>query len=207
MYIAHRINYLDARIAAEVFAAADGIEFDIRDSAGQIIVTHDPFSSGQLFADFLSFCVPNKFYIVNVKSEGIESVAISALEAAGIRQFFLLDCSIPAMVRLGRAGETRMAVRFSEYESLETVLSMAPFVQWVWVDVFARLPLDAASASTIHNAGLKICLVSPELQAQQEKLFEYKCALLASGVGIDAVCTKLHNISSWLFERSPCPTM
>jgi len=207
MYIAHRINYLDAHIAEEVFSAADGIEFDIRDSAGEIIVTHDPFSSGQLFNDFLSFCVPNKFYIVNVKSEGIEPVAISMLEAAGIRQFFLLDCSIPAMVRLGKAGETRMAVRFSEYESLETVLSMAHFVQWVWVDVFTRLPLNATSAAAIRNAGLKICLVSPELQAQQEKLFEYKSALLAGGVKIDAVCTKIHNISTWLFDRSPYSTL
>ena len=197
MFIAHRINQLDETVAADVFGDADGIEFDIRDTGGEIVVQHDPFLSGQLFTDFLKFCPSNKFYIVNVKSEGIERRAIADLEACGITQFFLLDCSIPMMVKLGREGERRLAVRFSEYESLATVEAMAPFVSWVWVDVFTLLPLTTYVETSIRNLGLKICLVSPELQGQQDKVVEYKTLLAKRGVTIDAVCSKLYNWGLW----------
>jgi hypothetical protein len=198
MFIAHRVNQLDETVAAEVFGAADGIEFDIRDTGGDIVVQHDPFLGGQLFTDFLKFCPSNKFYIVNVKSEGIERRAIADLEAHGIMQFFLLDCSIPMMVRLGREGERRLAVRLSEYESLATVEAMAPFVSWVWVDVFTQLPLTNAIETSIRNNGLKLCLVSPELQGQQDKIVDYKTLLAKRGVTIDAVCSKLYNRGLWM---------
>ena len=198
MFIAHRVNQLDETVAAEVFGAADGIEFDIRDTGGDIVVQHDPFLGGQLFTDFLKFCPSNKFYIVNVKSEGIERRAIADLEAHGIMQFFLLDCSIPMMVRLGKEGERRLAVRFSEYESLATVGVMAPFVSWVWVDVFTQLPLTSFVETFLRNRRLKLCLVSPELQGQQEKVVEYKTLLAERGVTIDAVCSKLYNRGVWM---------
>jgi len=198
MFIAHRVNQLDETVAAEVFGAADGIEFDIRDTGGMIVVQHDPFVGGQLFIDFLKFCPSNKFYIVNVKSEGIERRAIADLEAHGITQFFLLDCSIPMMVRLGKMGERRLAVRLSEYESLSTVEAMGPFVSWVWVDVFTQLPLTNAIETSIRTYGLKLCLVSPELQGQQEKVVYYKTLLAKRGITIDAVCSKLYNRGLWI---------
>jgi hypothetical protein len=198
MFIAHRVNQLNETVAAEVFGAADGLAFDIRDTGGDIVVQHDPFLGGQRFTDFLKFCPSNKFYIVNVKAEGIEQRAIADLEAHGITQFFLLDCSIPMMVRLGKLGERRLAVRFSEYESLATVEAMAPFVSWVWVDVFTQLPLTNAIETSILNHGLKLCLVSPELQGQQEKITEYKHLLTLRSVNIDAVCSKLYNRGLWI---------
>jgi len=197
MFIAHRVNQLDETIAADVFGAADGIEFDIRDTGGEIVVQHDPFLGGQRFTDFLKFCPSNKFYIVNVKSEGIEQRAIADLEAHGITQFFLLDCSIPMMVKLGKMGERRLAVRFSEYESLTTVEAMVPFVTWVWADVFTQLPLTHFVETFLRDRGLKLCLVSPELQGQQEKLIDYKILLAKRGVTIDAVCSKLYNRGLW----------
>jgi len=198
MFIAHRVNELNETIAANVFGTADGIEFDIRDTGGDIVVQHDPFLGGQLFSDFLKFCPSNKFYIVNVKSEGIEQRAIADLEAHGITQFFLLDCSIPMMVNLGKMGERRLAVRFSEYESLATVEAMAPFVSWVWIDVFTQLPLTSFVETFLRHRGLKLCLVSPELQGQQEKLVDYKILLAKRGVTIDAICSKLYNHGLWM---------
>jgi hypothetical protein len=204
--VAHRINYLDAKNAAHVFSSCDGIEFDIRDNNGQIIVQHDPYGSGQPFTEFVRFCVPNKLYIVNVKSEGIEEDAIRIMDDAGLTNFFLLDCGTPSIVRLGRRGERRIAARFSEYESFETVyaLGRAGYISWVWVDVFSTIPLSSMTIELFHNAGLKICLVSPELQAQQEKIKMYKDEVLRCGA-IDAVCTKLPNASIWTGDASPFP--
>ena len=205
MIIAHRVNFFNER-STEVFSIADGIEFDIRDDGGEIIVQHDAFTGGQLFSVFLSFCDPSKFYIVNVKSEGIEERALALLEKFKISNFFLLDCSIPAIVKLGKRGEKRIAVRFSEYESAETVLAMANFVSWVWVDVFTCLPLLKKHEVRFREAGLKLCMVSPELQAQPEKLDMYKAQLELQDIKIDAVCTKIPFIDAWRGALSLYPS-
>jgi hypothetical protein len=198
--VAHRVNELNAETADRIFATADGIEFDIRDSDGELVVHHDAFAKPedcQLFEDFLRHCPTDKLYIVNVKAEGIEERVIEALTMRGINNIFLLDCGLPAMYKLSQKGERRMAIRFSEYESLETVRLMRDRVQWVWVDVFSVLPLTAAIAQKIRGWGLKICLVSPELQGQEDKIVQYKHYLSDIGVSLDAVCTKEWNIASW----------
>lgn len=211
MFIAHRINCLDAHVAREIFPTCDGIEFDIRDSGGELIVEHDAFhyQNKQTFSDFLTFCRADKFYIVNVKSEGIESHAIKMLEGVGIHHFMLLDCGLPAMHKMWQQGEHRFAVRFSEYEAIETVQAVAKYVQWVWVDVFHSLILTKALETRIHEMGLRICLVSPELQGQPDKISAYIEALQHDGIQIDAVCSKHWNNSMWLNSGvlSPYPSL
>lgn len=189
MFISHRINCL--RCADDFPLDADGIEFDIRDCNGRLLVQHDAFQeSGQPFEEFLRYCPPTKFYVVNVKAEGIEERAIAALDAAGITNFFLLDCSVPAAMKLARKGERRLAVRFSEVEPLESVAAMRDRVQWVWIDVFTRLPLTKEVADLFRQWNLRTCLVSPELQGQSEKLEMYIEQLKAAGLKVDAVCAK-----------------
>ena len=202
LHIAHRINYLDSDVANTIFSVADGIEFDIRDSNGDLIVQHDACQTGQPFSEFLTFCPPSKFYIVTVKAEGIEEIAIQLLTEHGIQNFFLLDCGMPSLVRLGRAGEKRLAVRFSEYESFETVAAVASFVSWIWVDVFTRLPLTKQSSEKAKELGLRLCLVSPELQRQPEKREEYLTYCRENGIVLDAVCTKQHYIPFRAFSLS-----
>ncbi len=196
MFISHRINYLDEN-SVNKLNEWDGIEFDIRDSNGKIIVQHDPFKEGQIFEEFIKFCPNNKFYIVNVKSEGIELEAIRILEEHHIYNFFLLDCSIPMIVKLGKMGEKRIAARLSEYESIKNIIALSSFISWVWIDVFTCLPLTEKIEKTIHDMNLKICLVSPELQNQNEKTDEYINILNKNNIKIDAVCSKEYNISKW----------
>ena len=206
MIILHRVNFLGPCAGETVFSHCDGIEFDLRDSAGELIVTHDAFTTGQRFEEFLSFCDPSKFYIVNVKCEGIESAALLLLEKYGIRNFFFLDCSIPAMVKLGKAGENRLAVRFSEYESLQTVLSMKQFVSWVWIDTFSRLPISKETLEFFKAVGLKTCLVSPELQQQPARICEYIETMKSEDMKLDAVCTKAPHLATWRASALfPCP--
>ena len=197
MFITHRINRLDKDISNQIFSISDGIEFDIRDSNGHIIVQHDPFLDGQLLTDFVKYCPSDKFYIVNVKSEGIEQDAITILESNNITSFFLLDCSIPSIIKLKNKGERRTCVRFSEYESLDTIQLMKDVVTWVWIDVFTKMPLNSDIYKILKSYNLKICLVSPELQNQPEKITEYKKYLDDNNIILDAVCSKYHNKTKW----------
>jgi hypothetical protein len=129
--------------------------------------------------------------ILNVKEDGLEDRILTSLTARAIDAFFFLDQPFPTILKMARRGERRCAVRFSEFEALETVLAVQGLVDWVWVDGFERHPLDAASAQAIRAAGFKTCLVSPELQKEslESDAIERLRARL-DGVPVDAVCTK-----------------
>jgi hypothetical protein len=45
--------------------------------------------------------------------------------------------------------------------------------------------------------GFKFCLVSPELQGENEKLEECRNFLNTENIIFDAICTKDHNINRW----------
>jgi hypothetical protein len=174
----HRINTL------EPGDSSLGIEFDVREGpGGTILVTHDPWTLGPELATFLA-AHRHTFYIVNIKCEGIEYEVLRLLKNANIENFFLLDCSFPMIHKLSLKGETRLALRFSEYEEFRRMQGRA---QWVWVDVFSRIPLGPKDCDELHALGYKLCLVSPELQQQPEKLETYKQVLEGH---LDMVCTK-----------------
>lgn len=210
LLIYHRVNYLSEQIANQIFNAgadgappADGIEFDLRSCGQNIIVTHDPFTPGQLFSEFLSFLPKDRFYVVNIKCEGIEKKVISMLEEKGIQNFFLLDVGMPMIIRLAKEGERRFAVRISEFEAVETAECVKGMVEWIWLDCFSKLPLTQAVAEKLHSWGYKICLVSPELQGQMDKLDTYKEYLKSESISLDAICSKSYCIKKWIHQSPP----
>ncbi|OWY31907.1 phosphatidylinositol-specific phospholipase C/glycerophosphodiester phosphodiesterase family protein [Herbaspirillum aquaticum] len=168
-----------------------GVEVDIRSRCDALIIHHDPFVEGPLFEEWLQ-AYRHGTLILNVKEEGLEERLLALMAAYGITDFFFLDQSFPFLVKSVRAGERRCAVRVSEFESIETALSLAGKVDWVWVDCFTRFPLDAAAASRLHNAGFKLCLVSPELQGRDAEtgIAQLRLLLEEAHIEADAVCTK-----------------
>lgn len=191
---AHRINTIEE---LEKVESKYGIEFDVREGPHNgIVVTHDPWTQGPNLDEFLRHC-HHAFYIVNIKCEGIEPVVLDLLHRNGIQNFFLLDCSFPMIHKLATMGENRLAIRISEYEGLDTAYQMQGRVQWVWIDVFTSLPIDVERCSNLRRMGYKLCLVSPELQRQPQKLDTYKDSI---GYYIDMVCTKFTD--KWSSETS-----
>lgn len=191
--VAHRINSSTELAALDKGCA---IEFDLRDSGGKIIVTHDPFTDGEDFAEFVGL-LKGRFLIVNIKSEGIEYQVLELLKVAGCEDFFLLDCSPPMMMKLSSAGETRLAVRFSEVETLETVLRWSGRVQWVWVDCFFGRTLTKEISEELKKRGFKLCLVSPDLQKRPDEVEGYVTYLEETSCAIDAVCCKVGRFDLW----------
>ena len=95
-------------------------------------------------------------------------------------------------------GEKRCAVRISEYEHIETALSLSGLVEWVWVDCFNDFPLDIKNYARLKNANFKICIVSPELQGRsdQSHVLEFRRKIESLDIIGDAVCTKYPDL--WL---------
>jgi len=100
--------------------------------------------------------------------------------------------------QLNKIDEKNIAIRFSEYESIESVLSVKDMVKWVWIDCFNNFPLNKVNYKKIVNAGLKICLVSPELQKHDiKRINNIKKIIINNGFKIDAICTKIYNTDKW----------
>lgn len=194
IFFCHRINTLN-----ELDNSPDkyGIEVDLRDKGDEIILGHDPFKDGEKFEDFLKKFNKNGI-ILNIKSERIEYKVLELLKKYKVDNYFLLDCSFPMIYQLNKLNERNIAIRFSEFESIETIELVKNMVKWVWVDCFIDMPLNKDNYSRIKKMGLKICLVSPELQGHSlDKIDKFKKIIIENDFKIDAICTKYYNIPLW----------
>lgn len=180
----HRVNTIEGLHAVPT---SMGLEFDLRSSGDRVIVTHDPFTEGPTVEEFFPHIGPRPC-IFNVKCEGIEAHLTALAKQHGITDYFMLDVSIPAAMKLVRAGDDRFAVRWSEVEPREAVLAWRGRARWVWVDCFDNYPGDAATWAEIAGA-FQVCLVSPELQAHTGPVYDRIRGQL-EGRRFDAVCTK-----------------
>ncbi len=193
-YIAHRVNTIEElkKVPGEY-----GVEIDLRDrDDGKIIMVHDPFTPGEDFEEYLKH-YHHGTMILNIKSERIEHKVLELIKKADVKDYFFLDSSFPMIYLLSNQGEKNLAVRFSEYEGLDTILAVKDRVKWIWVDCFTKLPLDDKTVKALKGTGLKLCLVSPELQGRPEDIEPYKKQLKDLGIAFDAICTKIYNIEKW----------
>lgn len=168
-----------------------GIEMDIRSYGTELVVHHEPYIRGPLFSQWLDH-FHHGTLILNVKEEGLEERVLELVHQHGIEDYFFLDQSFPFLVKTARGGERRCAVRVSEFESIDTALGIARFIDWAWVDCFTRFPLSGVEATKLQNVGLKLCLVSPELQGfdPDVQIPDIRKFLRREGIAAEAVCTK-----------------
>ncbi len=192
-FIAHRVNTIEElkQIPKEY-----GVELDLRDNGNRLILAHDPFVDGEDFEKYLKH-YKHGTMILNIKSERIEHKVLELINKYKIKKYFFLDSSFPMIYLLSKNGEKNIALRFSEFEAIDTSLNMAGKVKWIWIDCFSKLPITQENYKILKSKGFKFCLVSPELQGQNEKLKEYKTYLEDEKIILDAICTKVYNIELW----------
>lgn len=196
-FIAHRINTLKE---LKELDTSYGVELDLRDDLnGRVYISHNPFEPGEDFEEYLKH-YHHGTMILNVKSGRIEHKILELLKQYDIQNYFFLDSSFPMIKLLSDLGEHNIALRFSELEGLDTIRNMAGKAKWVWVDCFSRLPIDKQSYQELKNMGYRLCMVSPELEGQPEKLSLYREQLSQEGIVMDAVCSKIYNVKFWVNE-------
>ena len=184
--IVHRRNTInDLKYTPKEF----GVEVDIRSDKERLIIHHDPFHKGDYFEDWIKL-YQHGTLILNVKEEGLEDKLLNLLKINNIESFFFLDQSFPFIIKTVNKGEDRIALRVSEFESLETALKLKYKVQWIWVDMFSEFPLSKYDYKKLKDAKFKLCLVSPELQKLNIKIEQIRYFLEENNILFDAVCTK-----------------
>ena len=187
--ICHRRNTLEELQATpKVY----GVEVDVRSDGGELIIHHDALNPGPLFKDWVAHYKHAGPLILNVKEDGLEATLMETMEASNIEDYFFLDQSFPSLVKWANRGEKRCAIRVSEFESVETALSLAGKIDWVWVDCFHAFNLTKKDAGRLQRAHFNLCLVSPELQGRDVALEigPLETLLQERNIRPRAVCTK-----------------
>ena len=85
-FIAHRINKIsDLKNLPSNF----GVEIDLRDHQGKIVIGHDPFdySESDCFEEYLQN-YQHQTLILNIKSERIESEVLRIIKKYQIKKYF-----------------------------------------------------------------------------------------------------------------------
>jgi len=190
----------------------------------KLVLAHDPYPSST--ADSLNEYL--KIYntqtrspiIMNIKSERIEPECLTLLEKHKISDFFFLDSSFPMIYYMNKKNPNKtnkFACRISEYEPIETFFSLyrENMISHVWIDCFTKEPLTKEMNSLIQNQPqpptnedtqtqkdnnntIKICIVSPELQGQPDKIEEYRRYFIDNNIIPDMICCKLERIIEWI---------
>ncbi len=197
LYISHRIN---RKHELQKVPEEYGIELDLRDCGDRIVLQHDPFIKHDA-EDFESFleAYRHRLIILNVKSERIEWRVLEIMAKYSIEKYFFLDSSFPMIRALIQRGERQIAVRFSEFEPIESALALAGQVEWVWVDCFTKLPLNDENYSKLAKH-FRICIVSPELQGRDtSQISDYARQL--RDYPVDGICSKRPDLWKIAFDH------
>ena len=196
-FICHRINTLNE---LDKIDKQFGVEIDLRDknNSRNLILSHDPFLDGELFEEYLKKYMNNTL-ILNIKSERIELECLELLKKYNIKNYFFLDSSFPMIYLLNKQFKNNnIACRFSEYENIELFLDNKDMFSTIWVDCFTNFPLNKNIYNLIKKKQKKICIVSPELQKQPEKIEIYRNYIIENNIIPDMICTKDYNIYQWI---------
>jgi len=191
-FIIHRVNTIKElkQIPKEY-----GCEIDIRTNGNKLILSHDSFTKGDDFIDYLDV-YKNGTLVLNIKETGIEDIVLKEIRLRNIKSYFLLDVEFPYIYSATKKGERNIAIRFSEFEPIENVILFNDKLNWIWVDTINQLPISDENLEIIRT--LKSCLVCPSRWGRSNEIKKIKEKLNSLNFNFDFVMTDLENINQWL---------
>ncbi|WP_040349843.1 hypothetical protein [Brevundimonas sp. BAL3] len=205
--LAHRGWWLDraernTRQAFErAFAAGFGVETDVRDHSGRLVIAHDPATehamSLDVFLDTYESYPTRPTLALNIKADGLTEMVNDALAKRGIDSYFVFDMSVPDTLHYLRAG-LRTYLRRSEHESPSPLEDRA---QGIWLDDFTggfASPDQVISALASVSA---VALVSPELHGRPHaRTWSVWRDVKATVKGRLAICTDFPDAAAAYFS-------
>jgi hypothetical protein len=148
------------------WAAGYGIETDVRDLGGSLVISHDmPQGGEQPFEEFLDDYVAAGYVgtlALNIKADGLAAKVREACADRTIENYFCFDMSIPD----ARAYLQRGMPVFGRLSELEPPSSFTRLCAGIWLDAFESCWFDTRVIRDVLAGGQDVCLVSPELHGR-----------------------------------------
>ncbi len=179
--IIHRVNTLEKLDSLD---SNVGIEIDIRSENGNLVLSHDPQKKSLSLKDFIEN-YDKKLIVANIKESGIEDSVIEYLTEKGINDFFLLDVEFPYILNNFEKSGKFLSLRFSKYESVESVVNFIDKVQWLWIDTYEDFFLDEQIAGILRR--FKTVLVSPSRWTSEKNIQYYLSKLKEFEINLSGV--------------------
>jgi len=190
-FIIHRVNKIkDLKLLPKKF----GVEIDIRTVGSKLILNHEPFNKGDILENYLEN-YEHKTLVLNLKEAGIEKEVLKLVKIHLIKSFFLLDVEMPYMYSATKKGQKNIAVRFSEYESLDLTKYFQGKLNWVWIDTVTKLPINLNNAKILSK--FKSCIVCPERWGRKKDIKKYKKKLFKLKFKPTSMMTSLDCVDEW----------
>jgi glycerophosphoryl diester phosphodiesterase len=145
-----------------------GIETDIRDHQGEIVISHDPpMGKIILLSDFLKFAQgKNLILALNIKSDGLSAKLKTLLDNFKIEEYFTFDMSIPELIKQTDHG-LKVFTGVSDINPNPILINNC---QGIWLDGFFSDWYSNKEIEYFLSHDKKICLVSPELHNRNHLL-------------------------------------
>jgi len=144
-----------------------GIETDLRDSQGKIVISHDiPAYNCMDLKDF--FDLYNQYngkplLALNIKSDGLQELLQKEIIKFNIQNYFVFDMSIPDF-KCYLDFNFQCYTRKSEYEKNPSFINNS---KGIWFDEFIGNWITKKDLHHYKSKGLEICIVSPELHGRK----------------------------------------
>jgi glycerophosphoryl diester phosphodiesterase len=144
-----------------------GIETDIRDLSGDLVISHDPAQKNSIpLSRFIEECVQFEIdvpHALNIKSDGLQKLLHTNREKYHNFRYFVFDMSIPDTLQYAVLNEP-FFVRRSEYENPSELLLRS--AAGVWLDAFHKDWFTREIINLYLAKNLMVCIVSPELHGR-----------------------------------------
>jgi len=161
---------------SRAFSLGFGIETDIRDRNGELVISHNPADeSAAKLEEVLKLWRQSENHpmmALNIKADGLYLILGDVLEqyGAGAKDYFLFDASIPEQYVYLKRGY-HIFTRSSEFEPEPAFLEQS---DGVWLDQFTDCGHIEAVLPELLAEGKMVVVVSPELHGRaHDKLWQY----------------------------------
>jgi hypothetical protein len=176
-----------------------GLETDVRDCAGELVISHDPPLAGALplrtlLEEYRSLGGTGTLAL-NIKADSLAQPLRLLLQEYGVRNYFVFDMSVPDMLAYVR-DEMPFFSRLSELEPQPAMLERCA---GIWLDAFHGDWYDATTMVRYLHAGMQVCVVSPELHRRSKDHVWKLLRQVASPNGELLCCTDHpHEFREWM---------
>ena len=173
-----KIQYEKNKIIAfeRSFDCGFGVETDIRDLNGILVISHDipSLEDTQLLTVESFFKLYKSFrknlpLALNIKADGLQEKLLKLIKKYEVSNYFVFDMSIPETIGYLNNGY-KIFTRQSEYEPTPAFVDI---IDGIWLDEFVThwIKIDTIKNHIENNR--KVCIVSPELH-QRNYLSEWE---------------------------------
>ncbi|WP_032621084.1 phosphodiesterase, partial [Pseudomonas avellanae] len=141
-----------------------GTETDVRDVAGQLVISHDMPVGGELTLDGLLDIMAgrNLPLAINVKADGMALALKKTFARYGHSNWFVFDMAVPDM----RSYLDEEVITYSRLSDVEPSPAWLERAAGVWLDGFDGEWFSNQVIGDLLSQGKQVCVVSPELHGR-----------------------------------------